>query len=69
MQQFVTPHTRAATADDMPQILTLLTAHLQQFALHQLYTEDDVRHWLTPRKDVINCYVVEVFITIQTWSI
>ena len=30
-----------------------------KFAVHLKVTEEDVKHWLLPRKDVIYSYVVE----------
>jgi len=44
---------------DIAQVTKLLQEHLSQFKVHLRFTEEDVKHWLIPRKDVIYSYVVE----------
>jgi len=44
---------------DIAQVTKLLQDHLSQFKVHLRFTEEDVKHWLIPRKDVVYSYVVE----------
>lgn len=44
---------------DTPQITQLLNAYLKQFKVYFKYSEEEVKHWFVPKKDVIYTYVVE----------
>lgn len=44
---------------DISQICKLLNNYLRQFKIYFIYTEEEVKHWFMPRKDVIYTYVVE----------
>ena len=37
--------------------MTLLNEYLEPRKMHQVFNEDEVRHFLTPRDDVVYCYV------------
>eukprot|EP00897_Mesotaenium_endlicherianum_P009862 jgi/Mesen1/8904/ME000537S08297 len=57
--QTATPGLRPMERRDVPAVARLLGAYLSQFALAPHFTEADVEHWLLPREDVVDCYVVE----------
>jgi len=60
-----TLNVRPFEAKDASQVASKLNAYLIKRAkLVQIFSEAEVIHWLTPRKDVISCYVVEVNIAI-----
>ncbi|XP_029954300.1 glycylpeptide N-tetradecanoyltransferase 2-like [Salarias fasciatus] len=50
---------RQMTRDDAPGIRSLLQESLGQFHLRPLLSQQDVEHWLLPRENVIDTYVVE----------
>jgi len=50
---------RLMTKEDLPAVHKLLVAYLDRFALHRLFTEEDVAVRLLPRGDFIKTYVVE----------
>ena len=49
---------RAMTEADIPAVAALLREELSKFSLVPTWTEDEVRHWLLPREDVVFSYVV-----------
>ncbi|OSX69639.1 hypothetical protein BU14_1325s0002 [Porphyra umbilicalis] len=57
-----TPATRGLRpmeARDVPAVTTLLRNYLSTYDLGVIWDEDEVRHWLLPRKGVVYSYVVE----------
>lgn len=46
-------------AKDIPEVTKMLNKYLSQFALHIVFTEEEIRHFLIPREWVIETYVVE----------
>ncbi|CAD8056745.1 unnamed protein product [Paramecium sonneborni] len=50
---------RSMKKKDVAQVTKLLNEYLKKFKLYFKYTEDEVKHWFIPRKDVISTYVVE----------
>ncbi|KAI8466323.1 MAG: N-myristoyl transferase [Monoraphidium minutum] len=54
-----TPGLRPMVAADAPAVARLLNSYLRHFKLAQHFSEDEVRHWLTPRALVVDCYVVD----------
>ena len=44
---------------DVPQVYQLVTKYLKQFDFHVVFSEEDVRHWLSPLDKVVYSYVVE----------
>eukprot|EP00011_Vannellida_sp_DIVA3-517-6-12_P002840 CAMPEP_0114613180 /NCGR_PEP_ID=MMETSP0168-20121206/4999_1 /TAXON_ID=95228 ORGANISM="Vannella sp., Strain DIVA3 517/6/12" /NCGR_SAMPLE_ID=MMETSP0168 /ASSEMBLY_ACC=CAM_ASM_000044 /LENGTH=484 /DNA_ID=CAMNT_0001824177 /DNA_START=31 /DNA_END=1485 /DNA_ORIENTATION=+ len=54
-----TPGFRIMVQADVPQVTALLQEYLQKFKLAPHFTEDEVSHWLLPRKDILKSYVVE----------
>lgn len=54
-----TPGVREMKAKDVSQVTKLLQEYLNKFKVHLRFTEEEVKHWLLPRKDVIYSYVVE----------
>ncbi|KAL8439299.1 hypothetical protein Efla_003936 [Eimeria flavescens] len=42
---------------DAPQVHKLLMTYLKNFKLHPHFTEEEIRHWLTPRDNVVHVYV------------
>lgn len=48
---------RPMKASDAPQVHKLLMNYLQGFKLHPDFTEEEVRHWLTPQEHVVYSYV------------
>jgi glycylpeptide N-tetradecanoyltransferase len=56
------PHTkglRPMEKKDVDAVHKLLVAYLEKFHLKILFTKEEVAHWLLPRENVINSYVVE----------
>ena len=45
---------------DVSHIHKMLNQYLSKFKIHFKYTEEEVKHWFFPRKDVVYTYVVEV---------
>jgi len=56
-----TPGFRQMRDGDVPQVTALLKEYLgrDQFRLHPELDEAEVRHWLLPRENVVNAFVVE----------
>jgi glycylpeptide N-tetradecanoyltransferase len=52
------PSIRPMIEADVPMVHKLLTSYLKKFKVAPMFTEDEIRHWLLPRKDVIYSYVV-----------
>lgn len=46
---------------DVSQVYKLLNNYLKNFKLYFKYTEEEVKYWFIPRKEVIYTYVVESF--------
>jgi len=53
------PGLRAMVKADVPQVHQILNKYLSQFDLHPSFSEDEVEHWLLPRKGVIYSFVAE----------
>lgn len=53
------PGVREMKSKDIGQVTKLLQQYLSKFKVHLRFTEEDVKHWFLPRKDVIYSYVVE----------
>lgn len=47
-------------AEDVPQVTKLLSSYLGQFTVAPHFSEDEVRHWLLPRPNVMSSFVVAV---------
>eukprot|EP00240_Pyramimonas_obovata_P001354 CAMPEP_0118933616 /NCGR_PEP_ID=MMETSP1169-20130426/12087_1 /TAXON_ID=36882 /ORGANISM="Pyramimonas obovata, Strain CCMP722" /LENGTH=429 /DNA_ID=CAMNT_0006876399 /DNA_START=60 /DNA_END=1349 /DNA_ORIENTATION=- len=54
-----TPGFRQMTDADVPQVTALLQAKLKAHRLAPVLDEAEVKHWLVPRKNVIDSFVVE----------
>eukprot|EP00656_Telonema_subtile_P054245 TRINITY_DN805_c0_g1_i1.p1 TRINITY_DN805_c0_g1~~TRINITY_DN805_c0_g1_i1.p1 ORF type:complete len:437 (-),score=123.46 TRINITY_DN805_c0_g1_i1:184-1494(-) len=52
------PGIRPMTESDVPSACDLLNGYLMKFKLHPTYDHDEFRHWLLPRNEVIQTYVV-----------
>eukprot|EP00475_Leptophrys_vorax_P023998 TRINITY_DN33042_c0_g2_i1.p1 TRINITY_DN33042_c0_g2~~TRINITY_DN33042_c0_g2_i1.p1 ORF type:complete len:460 (-),score=124.05 TRINITY_DN33042_c0_g2_i1:112-1491(-) len=55
----VIPGLRLMEERDVPEANELLQNYLQQFDLHVSMTDEEFKHWLLPRPNVITTYVVE----------
>ncbi|KAG1667053.1 hypothetical protein FOA52_000416 [Chlamydomonas sp. UWO 241] len=55
----VTPGVRPLEARDVPAVTKMLNEYLGCFRLTQVYDEEEVKHWFTSQKLVIDAYVVE----------
>ncbi|KAG9156270.1 hypothetical protein Leryth_009145 [Lithospermum erythrorhizon] len=55
----VTPGLRELKLRDVPAVTRLLRDYLSQFVIAPYFDENDVEHWLVPRENVMNSYVVE----------
>jgi glycylpeptide N-tetradecanoyltransferase len=44
---------------DVEGVHTLLNTYLEKFKIKILFSKDEIAHWLLPRKNVIDTYVVE----------
>lgn len=55
-----TPGLRPVTKEDFAGIHSLLQANLCKFHLSPILSLQEVEHWLLPRENVIDTYVVEV---------
>ncbi|EOA28715.1 hypothetical protein CARUB_v10024943mg [Capsella rubella] len=55
----ITPGFRGMELRDVPAVTGLLRNYLRQFGVATDFDENDVKHWLLPRKDVVHSYVVE----------
>lgn len=51
---------RPAAKGDLAEIHTLLQAELRKFQLSKILSLQEVEHWLLPRENVVDTYVVEV---------
>ncbi len=54
-----TPGFRPLVAADVPAAAAGLRAYLAQYALHPHMNDADFAHWLSPRKDIVDAYVVD----------
>ncbi|KAF3794830.1 Glycylpeptide N-tetradecanoyltransferase 1 [Nymphaea thermarum] len=54
-----TPGFRAMELRDVPAVTRLLRNYLSQFIVAPDFDEDDVQHWLLPKENVIDSFVVE----------
>jgi len=52
------PGIRLMTETDVPSACDLLNSYLSKFKLHPTYDHDEFRHWMLPRDEVIQTYVV-----------
>lgn len=59
-QNTKTPGLRPMTIEDIEGLRRLLQANLGKFHLKAGWSREEVAHWLLPREDVIDTYVVEV---------
>merc|ERR1719174_1879504 len=50
---------RCMETKDLPRVLELVSAHLKQFSLHPEFEQDELAHWMLPRKGVVFSYVRE----------
>ncbi|MFT7799095.1 glycylpeptide N-tetradecanoyltransferase 1-like [Arapaima gigas] len=55
-----TPGLRPMTRQDVPVVHALLQQYLRQFHLVPVMSPEEVEHWLLPRENIIDTYVVEV---------
>ncbi|XP_010445121.1 PREDICTED: glycylpeptide N-tetradecanoyltransferase 1-like [Camelina sativa] len=55
----VTPGFRKMEPCDVPAVTRLLRNYLSQFLVETDFDENDVEHWLLPREDVVDSYLVE----------
>lgn len=55
-----TPGLRPATKSDLEEIHSLLQANIRKFHLSTILSLEEVEHWLLPRENVVDTYVVEV---------
>lgn len=56
---------RPATKGDLEEIHSLLQANLHKCQLSTTLSLEEVEHWLLPRENVVDTYVVEVNITVS----
>ena len=52
---------RSMTEKDVPRVTELLNDYLNKVKIHIIFNEDEVAHFLLPRKDVMYSYVVDSF--------
>lgn len=50
---------RLMEESDVPNVHKLLNKYLSRFSLKVLFTEEEIRHWLLPRDNVIQSYVIQ----------
>lgn len=48
------------TKKDVPVVARLLREYLNQFSLVPSMNQEEVEHWLLPRENIIDTYLVEV---------
>lgn len=68
---FQTPKTsslRSMTKKDVPVVHRLLREYLSQFNLVPAMNQEEVEHWLLPRDNIIDTYLVEVNVQITISS-
>ncbi|KAL3632019.1 glycylpeptide N-tetradecanoyltransferase [Castilleja foliolosa] len=58
-EKTVTPGFRKMEPHDVPAVTRLLKNYLKQFAVAPDFDEDDVEHWLLPRENVMDSFLVE----------
>lgn len=51
---------RHMTATDVPQVTILLAEYLKKFSLAPVFNEEEIMHWLMPRKSILYAYVQDV---------
>ncbi|XP_074519739.1 glycylpeptide N-tetradecanoyltransferase 2-like [Halichoeres trimaculatus] len=54
-----TPGLRPMMKEDVAGVLSLLHSHLSKFHLSPIFSAQEVEHWLLPRENVIDTFVVE----------
>ncbi|KAJ8560116.1 hypothetical protein K7X08_004174 [Anisodus acutangulus] len=57
--QTITPGFRKMEPRDVPAVTRLLRSYLKQFVVAPDFDENDVEHWLLPKEDVVDSYLVE----------
>ncbi|KAL8454019.1 hypothetical protein Emag_001591 [Eimeria magna] len=57
---------RPMKESDAPQVHKLLMTYLKNFKLHPDFTEEEIRHWLTPRENVVHVYAAYSFYNVAT---
>lgn len=55
----VTPGFRKMESHDVPAVTRLLKNYLKQFVVAPDFDENDVEHWLLPKEDVVDSFLVE----------
>ncbi|KAD0423214.1 hypothetical protein R6Q59_028731 [Mikania micrantha] len=55
----ITPGFRKMELRDVPAVTRLLRGYLKQFIVAPDFDEKDVEHWLLPKEDVVDSYLVE----------
>eukprot|EP01105_Mastigella_eilhardi_P006100 TRINITY_DN1770_c0_g1_i1.p1 TRINITY_DN1770_c0_g1~~TRINITY_DN1770_c0_g1_i1.p1 ORF type:complete len:534 (+),score=188.15 TRINITY_DN1770_c0_g1_i1:32-1603(+) len=58
-EKTATPGLRPMEPRDVSAVLELLTRYLAHFTLTPLFSDEEIAHWLLPRKDIVSSYVVE----------
>lgn len=58
-EQTSTPGFRKMEPHDVPAVTRLLRNYLMQFAVAPDFDENDVEHWLLPKENVVDSYLVE----------
>ncbi|KAL7028702.1 hypothetical protein ACKWTF_005961 [Chironomus riparius] len=54
-----TPGFRQMTEKDVPAAFKLLIDYLKNYQLVPDFMEDEFRHWFMPKKDIVECFIVE----------
>lgn len=54
-----TPGLRKMGLGDVPSVTVLLRNYLKKFVVAPIFDDEEVAHWLLPREDVVESYVVE----------
>jgi glycylpeptide N-tetradecanoyltransferase len=57
-EQITTPNLRPMVEQDVASVHTLLNQYLSKFSMKVCFTVEEIRHWLLPRPNVINSYVI-----------
>lgn len=60
LQATKTPGLRSMTKADVPAIHSLLQANTSKFDLSAILSLEEIEHWLLPRDNLIDSYVVQV---------
>ena len=58
--RYKTPGFRAMRKDDCVAAHKLLSEYLKRFSLAPVFSREEFEHWLMPRENVVNAFVVEV---------